>query len=144
MVRQAAAGGTMSDGMLVLCVGSAVCSQMAEGLARARFGPARLTATAGSKPSTLNPFAVAAMAESGIDIADHRSEGLEDVDLSRFGTIVALCAEEVRSFVVGATLRLHWTIPGPAQVGTTDAFRAGRDEIGCRLRDLALAASDPP
>jgi protein-tyrosine-phosphatase len=84
------------------------------------------------------------MAGIAIDIAAHRSERREDADLSRFGTIVPLCAEEVCSFVVGATLRLHWPIPDPLHVGTIDAFPAARDEIGCRLHDSERAASDPP
>ena len=97
---------------------------------RARFGPARLIASAGSKPSTLNPLAVAVMAEIGIDIAGHRPKAPENIDLARFGPIVTLCADEVCPVVPGPVRRLHWPIADPAQVGMTDAFRATRDEIG--------------
>ncbi|MBW8270285.1 arsenate reductase ArsC [Caldovatus aquaticus] len=126
----------MSDGILFLCVANAARSQMAEGLARARFGPGRRIASAGSRPGVLHPLAVAAMAEIGIDISGQRSKGIEEVDLSRFDTIVTLCAEEVCPVVPGRVRRLHWPIPDPAAAGTLEAFRAARDAIARRLDEL--------
>ena len=116
---------------MFLCVANAARSQMAEGLARAlapREGGYQFY-SAGSQPGTLNPLAVRALAEEGIDIAHHRSKGLDDVPLAQADVIVTLCADEVCPFVPGPVRRLHWPLPDPADL---EDFRAVRDE----LRDL--------
>jgi len=96
--------------------------------------------SAGSQPRSLNPFAVAALAEEGIDIAHHRSKGVEDVPLSEVDVIVTLCAEEVCPFVPGerSVERLHWPLPDPTALAD---FRSVRDA----LRQLLPALwSDQP
>jgi arsenate reductase len=59
--------------ILFLCVANSARSQMAEGLARDLLGSRVEVLSAGSQPATVNPFAIAAMAEVGIDISSHRS-----------------------------------------------------------------------
>ena len=49
--------------ILFLCVANSARSQMAEGLARGILGPEVEIFSAGSKPSTLNPYAVSAMTD---------------------------------------------------------------------------------
>jgi len=101
---------------------------MAEGLARA-MAPARngyRFFSAGSQPGVLNPLAVRVLGEEGIDIAHHRSKGLDDVPLAEADVIVTLCAEEVCPYVPGAVQRLHWALPDPTRV---EEFRAVRDEL---------------
>ena len=114
--------------VLFLCVGNSARSQMAEGLARAMApaGNGYRFFSAGSKPGTLNPLAVRALAEAGIDIAHHRSKGLDDVPLADADVIVTLCAEEVCPFVPGAVRRLHWPLPDPTDL---EDFRSARDEL---------------
>ena len=51
--------------------------------------------------------------------------------------MITLCAEEVCPVLPSRARRLHWPIPDPAAVGTLDAFRAARDAIAARLRELA-------
>ncbi len=82
--------------------------------------------SAGSQPGTLNPLAVRALADAGIDIAHHRSKGLGDVPLAQADVIVTLCAEEVCPFVPGAVRRLHWPLPDPTDL---EGFRSVRDEL---------------
>ena len=68
--------------VLFLCVANSARSQMAEGLARTMApGNGYRFFSAGSQPGTLNRLAVRALAEEGIDIAHHRSKGLDDVPL---------------------------------------------------------------
>jgi arsenate reductase (thioredoxin) len=126
----------MSSGVLFLCVANSARSQMAEGLARARFGTSRLVASAGSEPGQVHPEAVSAMAEQGIDISAHRSKGLEEIDLGRFSTIVTLCADQVCPVVPVHVRRLHWPISDPVRVGTREVFRAARDEIARHIEEL--------
>lgn len=123
--------------ILFLCVANSGRSQMAEGLARAIFPGSVEVVSAGSAPATLNPLAVEAMAEAGIDIAGHHSKSVDDVAPETTDLIVTLCAEEVCPIVPGAVRRLHWPIPDPAAAGDLAAFRSARDQIKARIEVLA-------
>ena len=135
---------TLSEEMtslLFLCVANSARSQMAEGLARARFGPRARVASAGSSPTGVNPLAIAALDEIGIDISGHRSTGVDTVDPATVDVVVTLCAEEVCPVFPGRVRRLHWPLPDPVGAGGSDAdrierFRAVRDEIARRLEGL--------
>ena len=118
---------------MFLCVANAGRSQVAEGLARALAPQGYRFLSAGSQPRTLNPLAVQALAEEGIDIAHHHSKGLDDVPLGEVDVIVTLCAEEVCPYVPGAVLRLHWPLHDPMDL---EDFRAVRDELRERLPSL--------
>ena len=138
-------------GLLFLCVANSARSQMAEGLARARFGPRARVASAGSWPTAVNPLAVAALDEVGIDIREQRSTSVDDVDPATVDVVVTLCAEEVCPVFPGRVRRLHWPMPDPAGAPGSEAerlerFRAVRDEIARRLADLDadLAGPDGP
>ena len=82
-------------GLLFLCVANSARSQMAEGLARARFGERARVQSAGSAPSSVNPLAVQAMAEVGIDISGQWSKRVDTIDPATVDTVVTLCADEV-------------------------------------------------
>src|SRR5437660_1784371 len=101
-------------GLLFLCVANSARSQMAEGLARALFGDAARVQSAGSRPSRVNPYAVAVMAELGIDLTVHTSKSVDTIDPRTVDTVVTLCAEEVCPVLLGAARRLHWPIDDPA------------------------------
>ena len=134
-------------GLLFLCVANSARSQMAEGLARARFGDRVRIASAGSSPAAVNPFAIAALDEVGIDISGQRSRSVETIDPAAVDLVVTLCAEEVCPAFLGAARRLHWPLPDPAGGAGSDAekldgFRAVRDEIARRLGALDELLSD--
>ena len=67
-------------GLLFLCVANSARSQMAEGLARARFGKRARVQSAGSAAASVNPLAVQAMAEVGIDISGQWSKRVDTID----------------------------------------------------------------
>ena len=125
--------------ILFLCVANSARSQMAEGLARQLFPSLRIQ-SAGSRPSRVNPYAVEALAEAGIDASSHTSKSVQDIDPASVDLVITLCAEEVCPLFLGKAERLHWPIPDPASDDpslTPDQlrarFRAGRDEIRRRL-----------
>ena len=125
--------------VLFLCVANSARSQMAEGLARAMFGDRAEVASAGSAPTRVNPHAIAAMAEIGIDISGHRSKLVDDVGAEEFDLIITLCADEVCPVVPGRVKRLHWPMPDPAAASPDQAparFREVRDAIQSRLESL--------
>lgn len=120
-----------------LCVANSARSQMAEGLARAILPAHVKVASAGSDPGGLNPLAVQAMAEAGIDISSHHSKPIDAAAPERADLIVTLCAEEVCPYVPGTVQRLHWPIPDPAASGDIAAFRSARDALRVRIEELA-------
>ncbi|WP_280950288.1 VOC family protein [Pseudotabrizicola sediminis] len=123
--------------ILFLCVANSARSQMAEGLARAILPASVEVASAGSAPGTLNPLAIEALAETGIDLSRHRSKPLEEVAPETADLIVTLCAEEVCPYVPGPVRRLHWPITDPSAAGDIAAFRTARDQIKARIEVLA-------
>jgi len=128
------------DGLLLLCVANSARSQMAEGFARSILGPDAPIWSAGSAPSRVNPFAIQAMAEVGIDLSGHTSDGIDDVPQDRIARVITLCADEVCPVFPGGVQTLHLPFPDPGE-GETDAeilqsFRDVRDAIGVELRRL--------
>ncbi len=109
--------------VLFLCVANSARSQMAEGIARALAPASVKISSAGSQPSRLNPLAVRALAEIGIDISGQVSKSVNEIPPDDVDTVITLGAEEVCPVWLGKATRLHWGLPDPAHAGTTDAER---------------------
>ncbi len=134
-------------GVLFLCVANSSRSQMAEGFARAMAPRSVEVFSAGSAPTTVNPNAVAVMAEVGVDISKHRSKAIDDVPKTRIGTVVTLCAEEVCPVFAGDVQRLHWPLDDPAAASGSEEnvlaeFRRVRDAIRTRLLEYFAHRSE--
>jgi thioredoxin type arsenate reductase len=124
--------------VLFLCVANSARSQMAEGIARALAPASVRISSAGSRPSKLNPLAVKALAEIGIDISGHRSKTVDDIPPDDVEVVITLCAEEVCPVFLGNARRIHWGLPDPASApgdgaARLQAFRHVRDELRRRL-----------
>ncbi len=131
--------------ILFMCVANSARSQMAEGLAKEIFLGRAQIQSAGSHPTKVNPFAIRAMAEVGIDITKHHSKTYEQLPpqfLVDLNYIITLCAEEVCPIVVSKTAqRLHWPLLDPAgQSGTEEEqlqmFRDARDAIKIKIKEF--------
>ena len=124
--------------LLFLCVANSARSQMAEGIARS-LAPVGVTiSSAGSKPSQVNPLAIRALDELGIDIRSHRSKGVDTISPDGVEAVITLCAEEVCPVFLGKARRVHWGLPDPAGAGAMEgeqlqSFRGVRDELRRRL-----------
>jgi arsenate reductase len=126
------------DVLLFMCVANSSRSQMAEALARSMAPPGLEIMSAGSEPTQVNPFAVQAMADEGIDISGASSKSVDDIPQQRVKTVITLCAEEVCPVFPGRVERLHWPFEDPAAVEGSDAeklasFRRVRDQIREKL-----------
>ena len=127
--------------VLFLCVANSARSQMAEGWARALLGAEVHVLSAGSAPSRVNPFAIEAMAEVGIDLTGQHSKSVDSLAKESIDLVITLCAEEVCPLFLGAVERRHWPLPDPVGEGPPEAqrarFRAVRDALQARITDLA-------
>lgn len=123
--------------ILFMCVANSARSQMAESLAREILGPDVTVQSAGSHPGRINPFAIAALNERGIDISKQWSKSIDDLSprfIVQLDYVITLCAEEVCPTMVSRAKKLHWPFPDPAAKDGADAeklasFRQIRDEI---------------
>ncbi len=135
--------------VLFLCVANSARSQMAEGLARARWGAAVRVESAGSRPSRVNPWAIEVMRERGVDLTAHASKSVDTIDPEGVDVVITLCAEEVCPVFLGRARRLHWPMPDPALSAPLDdetmraRFRAARDAIDARLAEFSREESLP-
>src|SRR5688572_25638645 len=77
--------------VLFLCTGNSCRSQMAEGFARQLKGDLIEPVSAGVAPKGLNPLAVKAMAEVGIDISTQRSRHIEEFKDQPLDYVVTVC-----------------------------------------------------
>jgi arsenate reductase (thioredoxin) len=131
----------MKQQVLILCTGNSARSQMAEGLLRALADDQFEVYSAGSKPSVVNPLAIAAMDERGIDIRSHRSKHLNEYLAQPFDYVITVCdnAAETCPLFPGPARRIHWSFPDPAAVEGAEAerlasFRQVRDDIEAQLK----------
>jgi arsenate reductase len=141
-------GALHPEHLLFLCVANSARSQMAEGIARRLAAEGVHVSSAGSEPSRVNPFAVRALAEIGIDAVHHRSEGTQEIAAAvergvtpPVDAVITLCAEEVCPVWLHAAARVHWPHPDPAGVSGTEeeilaSFRTVRDELTRKLNAL--------
>jgi arsenate reductase (thioredoxin) len=121
--------------VLFLCVHNAGRSQMAAGwlrhLADGRVG----VLSAGSEPAEhLNPSAIEAMAEVGIDIAGHQPQRWDEEILGAADVVVTMGCGDTCPVVPG-TRYLDWPLDDPAGRGVEDV-RPIRDEIRDRVQAL--------
>jgi arsenate reductase len=129
--------------VLILCTGNSARSQMAEGLLRAKAGDRFEVLSAGTEPAPrVNPLAIDAMREIGIDISAGRPKDVAElVGQVAVRHLIIVChdaAKRCPSTWPGVTTRVHWPIDDPAAfrgdpVAALQAFREARDQISERL-----------
>jgi len=125
--------------VLFLCTGNSCRSQMAEGWARYLKSDCIEVYSAGIETHGLNPYAVKAMAEAGVDISGHQSKLLESLKDVPFDYVITVCghANEHCPLFPGKTRVVHVGFDDPpklARQATTeqeamDCYRRVREEI---------------
>lgn len=122
-------------GILFLCVHNAGRSQMAAGFAR-QIGDGRVEIfSGGSEPAdSVNPVAVSAMAEVGIDIAGFVPQRFTDDLLARVDVVVTMGCGDTCPFVPGKRY-VDWPLDDP-KGRPIGEVRLIRDEIKARVEDL--------
>lgn len=126
--------------VLFLCTGNSARSQMAEGYLRHVAGDFFEPLSAGIEPKGLNPLAVEAMSEIGIDISHQKSKDVVSFLGQYIPYIVTVCdnARERCPLFPRTYKFLHWGFDDPAAAhGTREeklaVFRRVRDEIAKKI-----------
>ena len=121
--------------VLFLCVHNAGRSQMALGWFRHLAGDRAVGWSAGSEPADhVNPVAVEAMDEVGIDISGEHPQRWTEAGLAQADVVVTMGCGDTCPYVPG-TRYVDWPLDDPAGQGL-DVVRPIRDEIERRVRGL--------
>ncbi len=123
--------------ILFLCTENSCRTQMAEAFLREQVGDELEIVSAGGEAGTLDPAAVSAMREVGIDISSARTKKVDPYIRERFHYLITLCNREVeRSCPVfpGAIWRQTWELESPTALEAEGmnhdaAVRYARDKI---------------
>jgi protein-tyrosine-phosphatase len=121
--------------VLFVCVHNAGRSQMAAGYVQALAGDRVTVLSAGTEPKDeINPSAVAAMAEEGIDIANNAPKALTTEAVKKSDYVITMGCGDTCPIYPGKTY-LDWPLDDPAGHGI-DGVRRIRDEIRTKVKDL--------
>jgi arsenate reductase len=125
----------MRPTVLFVCVHNAGRSQMAAGFLRALAGDRVEVLSAGSAPANaINPVAVQAMAEVGIDIATSHSRLLDPDEVRASDVVVTMGCGDTCPFFPGVSYQ-DWVLDDPAGLDLA-AVRPIRNEIRGRVERL--------
>lgn len=138
--------------ILFLCTGNSCRSQMAEGWARHLKTDRIEPYSAGVEPHGIDPRAARAMAEAGIDISQHRSKDVSEVEHIDFDYVITVCdrAHESCPFFPAKTRLVHVGFDDPPRLAadcSTDEeamihYRRVRDEIKAFVAKLPEVLTD--
>jgi arsenate reductase (thioredoxin) len=125
--------------ILFVCVENAGRSQMAEGFFNQKYAPKGYHAiSAGTRPvSQINPLAVQAMNEVGVDISSQKSKIItEDMIRSSAKSVNMGCIERTECPLLFINNVIDWGIEDP-KGKSIEMVREIRDEIDRRVREIA-------
>ena len=129
--------------VLFACSFNAVRSPMAAAIARHLFGKQIFIESAGARRGELDPFAVAVMAEIGIDMSRHKPQAFDDLEDTNFDLIVSLAPETHHLALeytrYNSVVAEYWPTPDPTLAGGSrerilDEYRAVRDQLMARIK----------
>ncbi len=121
--------------VLFVCVHNAGRSQMAAGFLKHLAGDRIEVRSAGTDPGDkVNPAAVEAMAELGIDISANFPKKLTDEAVKESDYVITMGCGDTCPFFQGKTY-LDWVLDDPAGQGV-DAVRPIRDAVQKHVKDL--------
>ena len=132
------------ESVLFVCIHNSARSQMAEALMNHLGADKYLAESAGIEPGSLNPLAVEAMQQIGINIAKHQTKGVDAFIQSQrqFSWVITVCddtnAERCPLFP-GNARKLHWSFQDPSQFAGSHAEKLAktiqvRDQIKARIQ----------
>ena len=134
------------DKVLFICVHNSARSQMAAALLNETCGEFFEAQSAGLEPGTINPLAVEALHELGIDISKNTTQRVFDIWTSGqiFHFVITVCSESEAKgcpIFAGVTTRLHWPFVDPSKFTGTHEERLAetrrvREEIRAKIESF--------
>lgn len=122
--------------ILFVCIHNAGRSQMAAGLATLRSGGRVRVRSAGSEPAdAVNPLAIEAMAELGVDLSDAFPKPLTEDAVREADVVVTMGCGDACPVFPGKRYE-DWVVDDPAEASTLEEVRAIRDDIDARVTRL--------
>lgn len=123
--------------VLFLCTGNSCRSQMAEGWALFLKSPEIEAYSAGTKTQGLNPLAVKAMAQAGVDISQHKSKNVVDLLHIQFDYVITVCdhAQAECPVFPGVAKIIHRGFDDPPRLAEGAKSEAEALVHYCRVRD---------
>jgi arsenate reductase (thioredoxin) len=132
--------------VLFICVHNSARSQMAAALLNEVCGEFFEAESAGLEPGMLNPLAVEALQEIGIDISGNKTQSVFDVFKSGrlFAYAITVCSESESKgcpIFAGVTKRLHWPFADPSQFTGTHEQKIAKtrellEEIRAKIEEF--------
>ena len=130
--------------VLFACTLNAIRSPMAAAMLRQMHGSRIFVDSVGVRTAPIDPFAVAVMAEIGIDLRAHQAKGFEDLEDTSFDLVISLSPDAQHAAVeltrTSACEVEFWPVFDPTAVeGNRDetlaAYRLLRDQLRARIRE---------
>ena len=137
--------------VLFICVHNSARSQMAEAFLRQLAGDRFEVESAGLEPGKLNPLAVDAMKEAGMDISGNKTKSVFDLYKAdkKYDYVITVCdnARESCPLFPGKARYIHWDIEDPSFIGGSlesrlEKFRETRDKIEKHILDFLKEVRD--
>ncbi|MCR9170981.1 MAG: arsenate reductase ArsC [bacterium] len=136
----------MGKTVLVLCTGNSCRSQMAHGFLKTYAAEGTQVYSAGVETHGVNPKAIQAMKEVGIDISTHTSNNVDEYTNIDFDYIITVCdsARERCPYFPSSAIKFHHSFPDPfGATGTSEevaaVFNDVRDQIKVYCKEFASA-----
>jgi protein-tyrosine-phosphatase len=143
----------LPSSVLFACTFNSIRSPMAEALLKHLHGRRIYVDSVGVRDAEIDPFAVAAMDELGIDIARHRAKTFEDLEDTSFDLVISLSPEAQHSAVeLTRTMACDvefWPVLDPtgmegSREETLSAYRMVRDQLQKRILERFPANENRP
>jgi protein-tyrosine-phosphatase len=144
--------GELPGSVLFCCTQNALRSPMAEGILKMLHGKHVFVDSVGVRGGELDPFAVAAMDEIGIDISRHRPKTFDNLEDTSFDLIISMSPEaHHKALEMTRTMACEvefWNTFDPSLIEGSreqrmDAYREVRDQLMRRIRQRFPAALVP-
>jgi arsenate reductase len=147
----------MTKNVLILCTHNSARSVLSEGMLNhlaAKLGKDVRAYSAGSAPSgRLNPFALEALGNAGVDVSGYRSKSWDEFTAAgapQMHIVITVCdsaAAEQCPYWPGSPVKVHWGYPDPSNAaggdeGKRTAFELTRQAIGYRMLQLLALPLD--
>ncbi|MBO5729390.1 MAG: arsenate reductase ArsC [Paludibacteraceae bacterium] len=128
--------------ILILCTGNSCRSQMAHGILQALDKNLEVH-SAGTHPAAqVNPLAIDALAEIGIDISSHTPQNINAYSDQAWDYLITVCGsanETCPTFTGKVTHRLHIGLDDPSTTNDPNEFRRVRNQIQQKFTELYLS-----